>query len=279
MPQIRYVAPPDSEEVWPPSAFDAGNSPQWLAIGPTKIFSDGALTTRTAALREPYADDESNKGLLIWEPEMLAGMVRRAHAAGWQIGTHAIGDRAVELVVDCYEQALSAAPRPDHRHRIEHCMLLDEELGRRIKQLGVVPTIQAGFMARLGDAYVAALGMERASRLMPMQLFERLGIPIGFSSDRPVIPGLPLQGISAAVTRRTPSGQSLGPEHAVSPLQAIRYYTVGSAFAGHLEGERGTLRPGMLADFTVLSHHPAEGVPDDLAILMTVAGGVVSYSV
>lgn len=280
MPQILYVAPPDSEEVRRPSELAMGDQPAWLAIGATKIFSDGALTTRTAALREPYADDATNSGLLIWEPETLASMIRRAHLAGWQIGTHAIGDRAVELVVNCYERALAETPRKDHRHRIEHCMLLDERLGQRIKRLGLVPTIQPGFIGRLGDAYIAALGMERASQLMPTQLFARLGVPVGFSSDRPVIPGLPLQGIRAAVERRTPGGVPLGLEHAVDTLEAIRLYTAGSAFAGRAERERGMLRRGMQADFTVLSRNPAGMTGeelDDLRVTMTVVGGGMTF--
>ncbi|MBV9282333.1 MAG: amidohydrolase, partial [Chloroflexi bacterium] len=241
MPQILYVAPPDSEEAHPPEELRVGERPEWLRVGPAKIFADGALTTRTAALRRPYEDVGSNTGLLIWEPETLAGMIRRAHLAGWQIATHAIGDRAVEVVVGCYERAVEAAPRADHRHRLEHCMLLDDGLARRIKRLGVVAAIQPGFMARLGDAYIAALGRERASQLMPMGLFRRLGIPVGFSSDRPVIPGAPLAGVRAAVTRTTPGGDLLGPEHALGPLDAIRYYTAGSAYATHFEHDKGVL--------------------------------------
>jgi predicted amidohydrolase YtcJ len=280
MPQIGYVAPPDSDEVRPAETFNAGDRPLWLRVGPTKIFSDGALTTRTAALRQPFADSDDNLGILIWDRDTLAGMIRRAHRAGWQIGTHAIGDRAIELVLDCYELALREHPRDDHRHRIEHCMLLDRGLGERIRQLGVVPTIQPGFMARLGDAYIAALGTERAAQLMPMHLFAELDIPVGFSSDRPVIPGLPLQGVRAAVERRTPEGVELGPEHALPALEAIRLYTAGSAYATHMEREKGVLRQGFLADFTVLSRDPATTPAEEfgeIQVTMTVVGGNHSF--
>lgn len=281
MPQISYVAPPDSDEVHSPGDFSTGDRPDWLQIGATKIFSDGALTTRTAAVRQPFADSESNRGILIWEPETLAGMIRRAHDAGWQIGTHAIGDRAIEVVLDCYSEALRSNPRSDHRHRIEHCMLLDERLALRIRDLGVIPTIQPGFMSRLGDAYIAALGMDRASQLMPMHLFSRFEIPVGFSSDRPVIPGAPLEGVLAAVRRKTPGGVTLGGEHRVTALEAIRLYTSGAAYAIGAEQRRGKLRTGMLADMTVLSHDPAT-VPiedlDDLRVTMTIAGGQETYS-
>jgi predicted amidohydrolase YtcJ len=281
MPQIIYVAPPDSSETHRPEEFQAGDRPDWLDIGPTKIFSDGALTTRTAALREPYIDDGTNTGLLIWDPETLDGMIGRAHDAGWQIATHAIGDRAIEITIRCYARALAKAPRPDHRHRIEHCMLLDRELALGIKQVGVVPVLQPAFIARLGDAYIDGLGMERAAQVMPLELFDLNSIPLGFSSDRPVIPGEPLRGIRAAMERITSRGARLGPQHAIGPLQAIRHYTSGSAFATHSEHRRGALRVNMPADFTVLSKNPAE-TPleefDRVQVVKTVVDGVEVFS-
>lgn len=281
MPQITYVAPPGSTQMLEPDELWVGRERERLRIGATKIFSDGALTTRTAALREPFADSPDNTGLLIWEPKVLGDMIRRAHLAGWQIGTHAIGDRAIQVVLDCYEAALKEKPRGDHRHRIEHCMLLDDELAQRIRQLGVVPTIQPGFIARLGDAYVAALGEERAAGLMPMQTFDWLGIPVGFSSDRPVIPGAPLEGIASALQRTAPSGARLGPRHTITALEAIRHYTAGSAYAENVEEERGTLRRGMMADFAVLSRDPSETLPDEfdqVRVTMTVVDGVEVFT-
>ncbi|MGI8828003.1 MAG: amidohydrolase [Chloroflexota bacterium] len=279
MPQIRYVAPPDTEQIREPRSFLSGQETEWLRVGPTKLFSDGALTTRTAALREPYTDTAGD-GLMMWETPTLDSMIRRAHQGGWQIATHAIGDRAVEIVLDCYARALRETPRRDHRHRIEHCMLLDRELAARIQQLGIVPVLQPGFVSRLGDAYVTGLGMERASQLMPVALFDQLNITVAFSSDRPVIPGAPLDGIRAAVQRLTPAGATLGREHCVSALEAIRHYTMGSAYATHADSEVGALRRGSFADFTVLSDNPA-GIPaGELAgvrVEMTVAGGVETY--
>lgn len=277
MPQIMYIAPPDSEEIHAVQELEVTDQPDWLRIGAAKIFSDGALTTRTAAVREPFTGDDDNRGLLLWEPDVLAGMIRRAHQAGWQIGTHAIGDHAIEVVLDCYEQAVTGTPRHDHRHRIEHCMMLDDALAERIRRLGIIPTLQPGFVSRLGDAYISTLGMERASQLMPMRLFNALGIRVAFSSDRPVIPGAPLEGIMAALRRSTPSGVQLGQEHVISAEEAIRRYTVESAYATRSEHLKGRLSPDMFADFTVLSHNPIETPVEEferVRVTMTVVGGI-----
>lgn len=279
MPQIQHVAAPGSDEVRAPQDFSLGREPDWLRLGATKIFADGALTTRTAAVGEPY-DDVGGTGIMIWDSETLESMMRRAHGAGWQIATHAIGDRAIETVLDCYDAVLADEPRDDHRHRIEHCMMVDRDLALRIQQLGVVPVVQPGFIARLGDAYIAALGMDRASQLMPVELFDWLGITVAFSSDRPVIPGAPLRSIRAAMSRVTPFGVSLGRQHCVSALEAIRLYTNCSAFATHSEDRVGTLRRDALADFTVLSHNPAEVPEEEFArvrIEMTVVGGMETF--
>lgn len=280
MPQIMYVAPPDSSEVNSPHEMALGNQ-DWLQIGPTKIFADGAITTRTAALHEPYADSASNTGLLIWEQDVLDGMIRRAHCSGWQIATHAIGDRAIEVVLDSYERAVADSHRADTRHRIEHCMIVDTSFGPRMQKLGVVAVLQPGFIGRLGEGYIAALGAERASQLMPMELFDWLGIPIAFSSDRPVIPGAPLRGIRSAMQRLTPGGTVLGREHSITALEAIRHFTTGSAYATHTESRKGALRRGMLADFTVFSRDPAETPVDEFSrvrVTMTVVGGVETFT-
>ena len=156
MPLISYVVRDSFDEVRLPSDFDTGASPNWLSIGATKIFSDGALSTRTAAMREPYVDDSSNRGILLWERAALVDSMRRAHEAGWQIATHALGDRAVEMVLDCYQEAMRGSPRVDHRHRIEHCMYADENMVVRFGDLGIVPSFTAGHLPTRGRVYSRA---------------------------------------------------------------------------------------------------------------------------
>jgi predicted amidohydrolase YtcJ len=279
MPLISYVVRDVSDEVRLPSDFDTGASPSWLSIGATKIFSDGALSTRTAAMREPYVDDSSNRGILLWERAALVDSMRRAHEAGWQIATHALGDRAVEMVLDCYQEAMRGSPRVDHRHRIEHCMYADENMVVRLRDLGIVPSLQPDIY-RLGDGYIAALGVQRATDSIPTGLFRRLRVEWAFSSDLPVIPGRPLDVIRSAMERTTPRGVQLGPRHIVPGMEAIRAYTWGGAYATHSERTKGALAAGMLADFTVLSRDPARTGLDDwqsVNVIQTVVGGQVMY--
>jgi len=248
-----------------------------VRLGAAKLFSDGALTVRTAAMREPYVDG-GGVGMLLHPPEELSAYISTAHARGWQVAVHAIGDRAVELVLDCYRDAQSRNPRPGARQRVEHAMLLDQELVRRFKEQEVIPVIQPEFITRLGDAYVLGLGLERASRLNPVATLQRAGISVPFSSDCPIVPGKPLDGIRAAVRRVTRSGRRLGAEEETPAAAALRNYTYWAAYASFDEGEAGTIAPGMRADLTVLSGDPTEdnGL-DSIEVVATIVGGEVVY--
>lgn len=256
---------------------DIGTGSNGVRVGIAKVFADGALTTRTAALKEPYADTETT-GMLLHSEEELQELIVGAHQAGWQVGTHAIGDRAIEAVLNLYEQAMQTQPRADVRHRIEHCMLLDDGLIDRLRALGVVAVLQPEFMARLGDAYRYGLGEERARRLKRTASLLRAGVRVAFSSDCPVVPGAPLDGVRAAMERKTPLGVVLGEEERVDALTAIRLYTAGSAMAGKDETHTGTLTAGKRADFVVLSRDPATTPSDeweDMRVIATVFGGKV----
>lgn len=247
-----------------------------VRLGPIKLFSDGALTVRTAALREPYVDG-TGVGMLLHEPEELHAYMALAHAGGWQIAIHAIGDQAVELVLDGYEAAQTAVPRPGCRHRIEHAMLVDEGLIRRFVELNVIPVVQPEFVARLGDAYILGLGRERADRLNPNATMQRAGLPIPFSSDCPVVPGSPLDGIRAACRRATPKGTLLGADERISVEDALRNYTYWAAYSTFDEKETGTITPGKRADLCILTEDLTEGTLDTVQVSATIAGGRVVY--
>ncbi len=242
-----------------------------VRLGALKLYADGALTTRTAALREPFADT-GTVGMLLHEPDELGAYITTGHDRGWQMAVHAIGDRAIEAVAEACESLDDASGR---RHRIEHCMLLDADLIGRIRRAGIVAVIQPEFVARLGDAYVLGLGLERAATLNPVASLLRAGVPAAFSSDCPVVPGAPLDGIRAAMSRRTPSGIVLGDAERITAAEAIRAYTEGAAYAVCDEKATGTLAQGMRADFALLTDLPTE--TDTSVVAATVCGGKVVY--
>ena len=254
-----------------PSPRDVTAETEWVRIGPAKVFTDGALTTRTALLRSAFSNSDS-LGTAVWSAEELDAMVLKAHCAGWQVAAHAIGDAAIDLCLCACGKAQAKHPCADARHRIEHAMLLWPDQIGRFARLGLLPVYQPEFILRFGDAYTAALGESRAHRLMPYAETQAAGLPLVFSSDIPVIPGAPLDGIQSAVDRRTPSGEVLGPQQAVSQLDALRAYTEGAAYSVFLEHDRGQIAPGHRADFAVL-----DGWPDAPTVQATIVGGNVVY--
>jgi len=169
------------------------------------------------------------------------------------VATHAIGDRAIELVLNCYAEAQKQKTRHRPRHRIEHSMLLDPGLIRRMRRQNVWSIGQPEFISRLGDAYISALGEARAFRLSPYASLEENDVAQAFSSDCPVVPGAPLAGIRAALERKTPAGVTLNAEEKLSIETALYNYTAAPAWATRTERDRGTLEIGKLGDFVVLT--------------------------
>jgi predicted amidohydrolase YtcJ len=252
----------------------------WLRLGPMKIFSDGSLIGRSAAMTEPYADDSSNRGMLAMDESELRDTILSAHRSGWQIATHAIGDLAVDTVLDAYEAALQTLPRSDHRHRIEHAGLTSERAVSRMAALGVIPSPQGRFVGEIGDGMINALGPERINLCYRARSFLDAGIELPASSDRPVVDGAPLRGIHDLVNRQTDSGRELSRAEALSAGQALRAYTYGSAYATFAESEMGSLRPGKLADMAVLAEDPTSIDPvriRDIEVIATLLGGRVVY--
>jgi predicted amidohydrolase YtcJ len=244
-----------------------------LRVGAMKIFADGSLVGHTAAMCDNYVG-EDERGYFQRPPEDLRNAIDRAHRSGWQVATHAIGDRAVGAVLDIYEEVLSAHPRPDHRHRIEHCGIARPEHVERIARLGVIPVPQGRFVYELGDGMISAVGAERAEWCYRQKSFLNAGVELPASSDRPVVDGHPLRGLRALIERRTSAGDELAPAERLSPAEALRAYTYGSAFAGFAENRVGQLAPGYLADLAVLSADPLRAADvDEIAVLATVVGG------
>lgn len=181
-----------------------GFGDDWLRLGPVKVFADGSLIGHTAAMHEDYVGDAGNRGYLQSSPDRLRRTILDAHRTGWQVATHAIGDRAVDTVLDIYAEALATWPRPDHRHRSEHCGVTSPAALQRIAELGVIPNTQARFISELGDGMAEALGPERTRWCYRQRSFLDRGITLPASSDRPVVNGAPLAGIHDLSTSAPP---------------------------------------------------------------------------
>jgi predicted amidohydrolase YtcJ len=253
-----------------------------LRIGPVKLFSDGSLIGRTAAVFEPFLEDPrpDNLGLEMMPQEELDDVVWRAHSAGYQVATHAIGDRAIAMVLDAYERALDRLPRADHRHRIEHCGILRPELIRRLAALRALAVSQPIFVSDYGDGFRRHLGEERIRLTYPFRSLLDAGVTLVFSSDCPVSPFAPLKGMRDAVCERTGSGASYAPREALTVEEALRCYTVAGAYASFEEDRKGQIKPGMLADLAVLAQDPHEVEPAKLAdipVTLTMVGGRVIH--
>jgi predicted amidohydrolase YtcJ len=158
---------------------------EWLRIGAVKVFSDGSLIGRTAAMCCDFEGEAGNRGFFQMDVDRLRRIITRAHRAGWQVATHAIGDRAVATVLDIYHDALAAHPRPDHRHRIEHCGVCRPEDVRRLAALGVIPVPQGRFISEIGDGMLAALGPERSTWCYRQRSFLDAGLLVPGSSTVP----------------------------------------------------------------------------------------------
>lgn len=255
-----------------------GFGDDWIRIGNTKVFADGSLIGRTCAMFEPFANDPDpdNRGFFQLEPEELRPIIVEAHQAGWQIGVHAIGDRAVSVVLDLYEEALQLHPRVDHRHRIEHAGVVIADDVERMARLGVIPVPQARFISELGDGMAGALGSDRVANCYRQKTFLEAGIPLPGSSDRPVVKGAPLLGLHDLVNQRTEAGQPFNPHEALTIDEALHAYTMGSAYSSFDEHRKGSIVEGKLADVVVLDHDlhaiDADAI-DEVGVTATMVGG------
>ena len=257
----------------------SGFGDEWLRLGATKIFADGSLVGRTAAMNDPYAGS-GQCGYLQADAADLQALIINAHRSGWQVATHAIGDHAIDVVLDAYEQALAQYPRPDPRHRIEHFAVVGPEQLARAAALGVIGVPQGRFASELGDGMLDAVGPDRHGWLYRQRSLLEAGMVLPGSSDRPVVAGAPLLGIGDMVNRRTSSGAPFNPDEAITAAQALRAWTWGSAYANRQEHVKGTIAPGLLADLVVLSEDPVAVSPDrigGLEVLATIVGGEIRH--
>jgi len=246
-----------------------------LSIGAMKLWLDGGMMARTAALSEPY-EGSDQRGALTHDPAAVREIVHKAHRSGWQIALHAIGDAAVDLALDVFEDAQRVCPRPDARHRIEHCGLVRPDQLRRIAELGVIAVLQPTFLYAFGDDYAHVMGPRRAEWMYRGRSLLDHGIRIAGSSDRPVTDGAPLRAVQFMVDRRSSSGQTIGANEHITVEEALAAYTRDAAYACHADHLVGTVTTGKRADLVVLGHDPravqAEAI-SDIEILATLLDG------
>lgn len=252
-----------------------------LAIGPMKFYADGALTGGTAAFSTPYGREGEFTGSLYWSSEAdFRTAIVRAHVAGWQIGVHAQGDRAIDRVLDAYEAAFAAAPRADARHRIEHGGGPRPDQLERMARLGVIVVGQPRYFHDAGDDWLAAFDEARAHRLQPYRDMVGAGVEFVISTDAPVASYRPVDTIYSAVARRTAGGKIIGGAQALTVEEAVRAYTRDAARSYFAEDAVGSLEPGKLADVVVFAGDllatPPERIPE-LRVAATIVGGEVAF--
>ena len=254
-----------------------------------KVMFDGALGSRGAALLKPYSDAPETSGFLTQKPEDLRPMFEEALRRGIQVETHALGDRANQLILDLYEQAFKAVPSDerkirDPRWRVEHAQIVDPADIPRFAKLGVIPSMQPSHA--ISDLFFAParLGMDRLVGAYAWQSFIKNGCIIAGGSDAPVERGEPMIEFYAVVARKSvkgESGEGWHPEQVVSREDALKMFTLWPAYAAFEEKDKGSIEVGKLADFTVLSRDIMK-IPE-MEILetrneMTVIGGEIIYS-
>jgi predicted amidohydrolase YtcJ len=254
-----------------------------LWIRAIKLYADGALGSRGAALLDPYTDDPKNSGLLKSTPEHLRDVSTRALQHGFQVATHAIGDRGNRVALDAYEAALKAVPTVDHRFRIEHVQVLDHADLPRFAQLGVIPSMQAVHQA--SDMYWAPtrLGYARTFGAYAWRSLLNTGVIIPNGSDFPVERVNPLFSFHAAVSRQDDNSWPPGgwfPEQKMTREEALKSMTIWPAYAAFQEQTMGSLTPGKFADFVILDRDIMT-IPDSeilgTNVLATYIGGRVVY--
>jgi predicted amidohydrolase YtcJ len=280
----------DSVETLQAHRFAHPSSDSFLRTTMLKGFMDGSLGSRTAALLQPYSDDPQNSGLPQFEQSTLNEMTKERLDAGFQIGFHAIGDKAVQMALDAFTAAEADARNKkvkaanggdDYRLRIEHAQVTTPQQILKFRELGVIASMQPNHLLTDMNWAESRLGPKRAALSYAWAEFLKNGVTLAFGTDYPVEPVTPFRGLYAAVTRQSEDDKKqYYPEQKLTIEQAISAYTSGSALAEFTEKEKGTLAPAMLADFVVLDRDITSISPSKILgtrVLRTVVGGKTIY--
>lgn len=251
-----------------------------VKYGAKKIFSDGSLNSRSAALIEPYSDAPEEKGILYYTQEELTAQIREAYEYGMEVSIHTIGDQSMEMVLNGIEQTLAEVEgKRNTRFRIIHAMVVNENQIERMKRLPIILDTQPVFLRNWGEALFDRVGEERAQLFIPLRRYLDEGLLVTAGSDAPVEDVAPLIGIQCAVTRQDLNGKPEGgliPDQRISVYEAVCLFTKNAAYCTNEEKLKGTLETGKLGDFIVLDRDIFHTEPSDIhniRILKTVLGG------
>jgi predicted amidohydrolase YtcJ len=256
-----------------------GRGDDFLRIGGLKGFADGSLGSHTAAMHDGFTDTPAEKGFFVTPPESLYARTLGADKAGLQVMVHAIGDRAITTQLDVYERVARANGPRDRRFRIEHAQHIGARDMNRFAKLGVIPSMQPYHAIDDGRWADQVIGADRASRTYAFRSLLDAKAQVAFGSDWFVAPPRPMEGIYAAVTRRTLDDRNPGgwvPAQKITVPEALRAFTRGGAYAAFEEANRGVLEIGMLADFALLERDITTIPPEQLRtvrVMRTVVGG------
>lgn len=244
------------------TGFGAGSMMQ---IGAQKVMLDGGMMVRAARMTQPYVGTD-NCGSWQADPEAMRTAIVDGHAAGWQLAIHAIGDMAMDLAMDCIEEALAAAPGRTARHRIEHGGAIRPDQIARVAALGLTIVTQPSFIHDSAHDFADILGPERADWLYRGRSLLDAGVRLVGSTDRP-LPGTPLRAIQAFVDRRNKTGRILAAHEAITVQESLEMFTVHGAWVSGLERQLGMLKRGYLADLCLLADNPLTVPTDEISAI------------
>jgi predicted amidohydrolase YtcJ len=263
------------------NGIQTGFGDEWVKFGATSEHTvDGSFSERTMAMSQPYPGDRSGyKGNVTETQDELNAWIERVHRAGIQVNCHANGDFAIDMVLTAVERAQKLFPRTDARPKITHCTLINDSLVTRIKALDAIPAMFTTYAYYNSDKFVF-YGEDLMKRSMAYRSFLDAGVRAAAGSDFGPGPFAPLMGIQGMVTRKGWDGKIWGANQKISVEEAIRVNTIHGAYASKEENIKGSISPGKLADFAVLSEDPHTINPEkikDIKVVRTVVGGHAVY--
>lgn len=261
------------------AGVQSGFGNDMLRIGAVKFSADGSASERTMRMSTPFAGRKNDYGILTMNQDEIDAAVDDAVAHQFRIGIHANGDVAIAMVLNAYERVLKNWAGPNPRFRIEHCSLINEGLLRRIKATGVVPTPFYTYAHYHGNKWLE-YGREKMQSMFAHRSFLDAGIPVAPASDYAPGPYEPMMALQSMVTRKDMQGRVWGERQRISIEEALKVCTVNGAYASFDESIKGSLTPGKLADFVLLSKDPRTTDPEELQqieVVQTVLGGRVSF--